>query len=252
MSTASTVAHEDIKPIPVRVKSGLVGSLQFALRRSVDLQLFTIWQVLGGHLPQLRGSLLDVGCGEMPFRSALHPEVRYTGLDVDEAVSFGMDENDSIQTFDGRSIPFADNSFDNVLCTEVLEHAEEPEILVAEIFRVLKPGGTFIMTVPFAARVHHAPYDFQRFTRYKLDAMLSGYSEVELAPRGNDIAVIANMLIVLAIRLLRPSLHLIWSLPLACVVAPLAGVFLFAAHLTMAIGKGSIDCPLGYSVVAKK
>jgi ubiquinone/menaquinone biosynthesis C-methylase UbiE len=243
---------EDVKPVPVRMRAGFAGFVQFAVRKIVDLQLHTIWQFLGPILPTLRGSLLDVGCGEMPFRFALHADVRYTGIDVEEALAFGMMGDEAICAFDGRTIPFPDDHFDNILCTEVLEHAEQPERLMAEMHRVLKPGGFLLLTVPFAARVHHAPYDFHRFTRYKLAQLFDGFSEKQIAPRGNDIATIANKLIVLTMRLLSPSPHMAWSLPMAILTAPVAGVFLIAAHLAIAANMGSSDDPLGYSVMARK
>ena len=243
---------EDIKPVPVRVGQGAAGSALFALRRVVDLQLFTIWRVLGPTLPKLRGSLLDVGCGEMPFRFALHPDVRYSGIDVEEALAFGMTADSAIRGFDGRNIPYPDDHFDNILCTEVIEHAADPDQLAREMRRVLKPGGTLVLTVPFSARVHHAPYDFNRFTRYRLAEMFASFSDAEITARGNDIAAIANKLIVLTLRLLRPSLHWVWKLPLAVLVAPVAGAFLLAAHVAIAVGAGSDDDPLGYALIATK
>ena len=76
-----------------------------------------------------------------------------------------------------RRIPFPDGHFDALLCTEVLEHAVAPEALIAEMHRVLRPGGSLVLTVPFAARVHHIPYDFHRFTRYQVAANVRRHSE---------------------------------------------------------------------------
>jgi SAM-dependent methyltransferase len=250
--TGSRHAPEQVKPIPVRITGGLGGRVRFALRRSVDLQLQTIWRFLGPILPGLEGRLLDVGCGEMPFRGSLPRSVDYTGIDVEAALAFGMRGDPAIRVFDGRSIPFADASFDHVLCTEVLEHAEDPAGLMAEIHRVLRPGGTLILTVPFAARVHHAPYDFNRFTRYGLAALTAPFASARIEARGNDIATIANKLIVLGMAMLRPSPALLWRAPLAVLLAPVAGAFLVAAHVAIARALGSVDDPLGYAVLAKK
>jgi SAM-dependent methyltransferase len=252
MKVIGVARVENVKPISVLIQPGNLGALKFWIRRSVDLQLLTIWRVLKPELLKVKGSLLDVGCGEMPFRFALHPDVVYTGIDVEEALAFGMTDNSAIQAFDGRNIPFPDNHFDNVLCTEVLEHAEAPEQLLNEMHRVLQPGGTLILTVPFAARVHHAPYDFHRFTIYKLETLFRPFARATIAPRGNDVATIANKLIVLMMRLLQPSLHLIWCLPLAVALAPVAALFCLAAHFMIAFGLGSVDDPLGYSVIAHK
>jgi SAM-dependent methyltransferase len=253
MSNVNIMASlEDVKPIPVRIGSGAMDKAIFALRQLVDLQLYTIWRALGPILPELRGNLLDVGCGEMPFRHALHPDVAYTGIDVAEAADFGMSGNDVVKMFDGTNIPFPDNSFDNVLCTEVLEHAIDPERLMQEMHRVLKPGGVLVLTVPFSAREHHAPYDFHRFTSYRLAAMLTNFTRYEIAARGNDIAAIASKLIVLLWRSLRPSLWMPLRLLLALPVLPMAAIFLAAGHWTIRVGGGSTDDPLGYSVRAVK
>lgn len=243
---------EQMKPLPVRIRAGFAGQCAFWLRRSVDLQLQTIWRFLGPILPTLEGKVLDVGCGEMPFRFALTGDVQYTGIDVAAADSFGMTRDGSIQLFDGRQIPFPDDYFHHVLCTEVLEHAEDPEMLMAEMHRVLRPGGSLILTVPFSARVHHAPYDFHRFTFYRLAQMLSPFRQYDIAARGNDVATIANKLIVLSMALLQPRRQILLGVFLAILCAPVAAVFLLAAQLGIALSMGSKDDPLGYAVRAYK
>lgn len=243
---------EQFRPVPVRVGSSLWSKVGFAARRFVDLQLGTIWTFLEPRLREVRGSLLDVGCGEMPYRTGISPEVRYTGIDVPQAAAFAMRASKNVVQFDGVTIPFPDGSFDTILCTEVLEHAASPAALIAEMKRVLKPGGTLLATVPFSARVHYAPYDVHRFTKYALTEMFGGFGSATIQERGNDLAVIANKLIVLAMRMTRPSR---WSLihwPLLVLLLPIAAVFLFVAHLALALDLGSKDDPLGYSIAATK
>lgn len=243
---------EQVQPIPLRFDASWRSRIGFALRCFVDLQLGTIWTFLGPRLAPLRGDLLDVGCGEMPYRSFLPAAVRYTGIDVPQASAFAMQGREGTVAFDGLSIPFPDAHFDTILCTEVLEHAPEPVALIAEMARVLKPGGTLIATVPFSARVHYAPYDFHRFSKYALDRMFASFAHVHIEERGDDIAVIANKLIVVAMRLARPSRY--WPIQWALLVAllPLALLFLLTAHLTMAFGLGSKDDCLGYAIMAVK
>lgn len=66
----------------------------------------------------------------------------YQGIDIGNASEFGMNKNRSnIIYYDGGKMPFNDQTFDNVLCIEVLEHAKNPQLLIAEIARVLKHGG---------------------------------------------------------------------------------------------------------------
>lgn len=245
---------EEFKPIPVRRTSGPLGKLLYCLRLVIDLQLLTCTRFLTPRLANVEGAVLDVGCGEMPFRPLLPANVRYTGLDVPQAVAFGMSDNKQIVAFDGKTIPLPDNSHDVLLCTEVLEHAVDPVTLIEEMHRVLRPGGLLLATVPFAARVHHAPYDFHRFTRFRLAAMFSSFGGVQIIERGNDIAVIANKLIVLSVRLANPrrSRNLFWTVPLLVLLAPCTIVALICAHLSLFLGTGSKDDPLGYGIVARK
>ncbi len=245
---------EDFKPIPVRRSPGVLGAALFNLRLVADLQLLTCVRFLAPRLSRMNGKVLDVGCGEMPFRSLLGPGASYTGIDVPSAQAFGMGSSPDIVPFDGRAIPFPDASFDHVLCTEVLEHVEEPSALISEMLRVLRSGGTIVLTVPFSARLHHAPYDFQRFTRFRLATLFKGFNDVEVEERGDDLAVIANKLVAVAARLAkpRPFAALLWRLPILAGLTPLVLLALFVAHLSMLCGWGSRMDPLGYAVRATK
>lgn len=252
MAEAIHRASEQFRPIPVRLSGSLLSTVAFAIRRFADLQLGTIWAFLEPRLSKLQGNLLDVGCGEMPFRGCLPPGVSYTGIDVPQARDFAMRENEAVISFNGVSIPFPDDSFDTVLCTEVLEHAAAPQELIAEIRRVLKPDGMLLATVPFSARVHYSPYDFHRFTKHALDGMFASFEDVRIEERGNDLAVIANKLIVAALRMVRPSAWSLLRWPSLLLLLPLAIAFLLFAHLSLALNLGSKDDPLGYSIVAVK
>jgi ubiquinone/menaquinone biosynthesis C-methylase UbiE len=92
--------------------------------------------------------VLDLGCGTGDsvelFRS-LEPRVSWTGADIGESPEVaGRTRTDArFVTFDGERLPFADSSFDLVYCKQVLEHVREPAPLLAEVARVLRPGGTF-------------------------------------------------------------------------------------------------------------
>lgn len=246
----SQSTNEEFKPIPIRFESGRFGRLKFFLRMGADLQLLTCWRFLAPHLRAFRGDVLDVGCGEMPFRNFLNENTRYTPLDIPAADTFGMGDHADIVHFDGRRIPFPDESFENILCTEVLEHAADPVELIAEMKRVLRPGGTILVTVPFSARVHHSPNDYHRFTNHCLERMFSSFSDVVVQERGDDLAVIANKLIVVNMRLANPSKF--WRLPLLAISVPAATVALAIAHISLLFRFGSKADPLGYGVIARK
>lgn len=243
---------EEFKPIPVKHGTGPLGAAAFRLRMIPDLQLLTCVRFLSPRLAAAKGAVLDVGCGEMPFRALLPPACQYTGIDVPVADEFGMTQHPDIVAFDGIHIPFPDASFDCVMCTEVLEHVRDPDALIAEMFRVLRPAGSLLVTVPFSARVHHAPHDYSRFTRYRLTDMFRAFADVTIEERGDDLAVLANKLIVICMRLLKPSPALIWRLPLLLILGPMTAVSLLIAHISLKLGWGSRADPLGYGLCARK
>jgi ubiquinone/menaquinone biosynthesis C-methylase UbiE len=90
--------------------------------------------------------VLDLGCGPGDsvdlFRS-LEPRVQWTGADIAQSpeVAERTRTDADFVTFDGEHLPFADASFDLVYCKQVLEHVRRPEPLLAEVARVLRPGG---------------------------------------------------------------------------------------------------------------
>lgn len=241
---------------PIPVNGPEISGIWFSFRQCIDLQLKTIVSSLRMLLPTLKGDVLDIGAGHSPWRCFLNSSVRYTGVDVRSADQFGMSEQKEVVYYDGTTLPFPDCVFDAAICIEVLEHAIDPRLLLSEAFRVLKPGATFALTVPWSARVHHIPFDFHRFTRYQLDKMLceAGFQNVEIKERGNDICAIANKLIVIVWRLLMPArkIHLIWTLPLAILVTCVALFFLFCAHVSLYFDLGSKEDPLGYFLMCTK
>lgn len=253
LSLTETKGRQDgFKPVPVRAPEGRYGRLALRFRCFFDLQLATILPPLSQTLPQLSGSVLDVGCGERPYRHLLSPDASYTGIDVPESSDFGMARNPEIVLFDGATIPFAAETYDAILCTEVLEHCPEPAQLIAEMERVLRPGGTLVMTVPFAARIHHSPHDYTRFTPYALERMLGAFTGVSIVPRGNEVATIANKLLVLTLSLAGSSRRPVLDKLAAALVAPMAAVFTLAAHVSLRGARRPTDDPLGYFIIARK
>jgi len=126
------------------------------------------------------GRLVDIGCGTKPYRAALAPLLS-EHVGVDHAASPHDGSNvDLCGT--AYAIPAEPGAFDGAVCTAVLEHLEEPEQALRECFRVLKPGGTAVYTVPFIWHLHEEPRDFYRFTKYGLTYLFTkaGFEIVEL------------------------------------------------------------------------
>lgn len=243
---------------PISVKPPATHPFLFRLRCLIDLQLGTIVQYLRPALRLAGGRVLDVGAGQSPWRDWLPASTTYQGIDVGHADEFGMGSKRSdVIYYDGRLMPFDDAAFECALCIEVLEHSEDPQLLISEMARVLQPGGVLLLTVPWSARQHHLPHDYHRFTRERLHGLLvqNGFTDIDIRERGNDIAAIANKLTVLTIRLLRPARPIwamFWTLPMSLLCGVLATVFIVAAHVSISLGMGSKEDPLGYFVRAKK
>ena len=141
-------------------------------------------------------SVLDLGCGPGGSRAvfqAQHPGVRWTGLDVPGSPSPPPPGPD-IQLYDGGRIPFADGTFDVVYCKQVLEHVDDPRRVLAEVARVLAPGGHFAGSTsqmePFHARSTFG------YTPYGLSLLLreAGLAVEELRPGIDGLTLIARSL----------------------------------------------------------
>lgn len=153
-----------------------------------------------GHSDKIRKSIrenirekvkiLDVGCNYkpyFPFFEGLFES--YIGLDIHEGEHIDV-------VAKAEKIPFPDNSFDVILCFQVLEHIENPEKAISEMRRVLKDGGLLMLTTHGTYHEHMQPYDYWRWTRYGLRKILKNFSDVQvedLCPPGMSIFEIVNL-----------------------------------------------------------
>ena len=241
---------------PISVKPPSKNHLLFWARCWFDLQLGTIVKHLRPAMRLLNGHILDIGAGECPWKNWLPLDCTYQGIDVDNANEFGMiNRKKDIVYYNGKDMPFPASTFDGALCIEVMEHVKNPDEFLSEISRVMKTGGTLLLSVPWSARCHHIPHDYYRFTKEQLAALLTrnNFPHPEIHERGNDIGAIAAKLVVLTIRLLTPARlsAAIWTIPVGLLVAGIASVMLISAHISDWLGGGSEDDPLGYFVRAR-
>jgi len=125
-----------------------------------------------------RGRVLDAGCGRRPYAEFFS---YYTGRDFDR-VRYA--DAPAGVWGSGMELPFRDKAFATVFSSQVLEHVPEPWRMVAEMARVLEPGGHLILTAPHIWGLHEAPHDYFRFTCYGLEhlARRVGLQPVEVRP----------------------------------------------------------------------
>lgn len=124
--------------------------------------------------------ILDAGAGNGPYKP-LFTDMHYESADfcqVDKA--YGA----ITHVCDLAAIPVPSERYDLVLCTQVLEHVSDPKEMLAELFRVLKPGGVLYASAPLFYEEHEAPYDYFRYTRFGLRYVLEsvGFQVGQLQP----------------------------------------------------------------------
>ena len=157
-----------------------IGTEEF-WRLAVDHQTAydALKPMIQGHV---RGVALDIGAGKLAWRSLIAASAdRYVATDAFEThldIAFVSDVQ--------GNLPVADRTFDSAFCCSVLEHTQEPWKAFDEFYRILKPGGKMVLSVPFLYYLHGQPSDYYRFTRYGIEnlARKSGFEIVELRVAG--------------------------------------------------------------------
>jgi SAM-dependent methyltransferase len=98
---------------------------------------------------------------------------------------------------DGHRLPFADGALDGVICTGVLEHVNDAEVVTREIWRVTRPGGLIYVAVPFMQGYHPASgthQDFRRLTHVGLQELLSAFERLDSGVSGGPSSSVAWIL----------------------------------------------------------
>ena len=158
----------------------MLRALVDALRAEIDRAL--------GTRQALR--VLDVGCGEKPYYPLFASRAaEYRGIDA--APGPQVDDVGAVE-----ALPYPDGSFDVVLCTQVLEHVADPRRAVAEIARVLAPGGAAFVSTHGVFLYHPDPVDLWRWTHAGLERLFASsaaWDEIRVTSNGEAVACLAYL-----------------------------------------------------------
>ena len=147
--------------------------------------------------------VLDVGCGGKPYKPLFEPfAAEYVGVDVDNQAA----------ELEGavESLPVGDGSFEVVLCTQVLEHAEDPARAVSELSRVTATGGRVLASTHGVQLYHPNPVDYWRWTHAGLQRLFEQHGDwrsVTVKPGSGTAACVAMIVALYGDLLLRKRLH---------------------------------------------
>ena len=162
--------------------SGLLGKMQDILKRYgkfyyLLLKIFapvygekSYKKKIGKVLEEYDKSniILNLGSGPVYFRNR---------TDIINVDIFAFDEVDIVA--DCESLPIENDTVDMIINVAMLEHVKDPEAVVHEMFRILKPEGKVICRLPFMMPFHAAPHDYQRWTLPGIKRLFHEFSNIE-------------------------------------------------------------------------
>lgn len=139
-----------------------------------------LYNFINRYAPKMNGSILDFGCGRKPYKELFINCTKYVGLDIK------LNEDSERNVFadiyyQGNKFPIENETFDNIFSSEALELISNPDEILGEINRVLRPEGYFLLTVPFVWEEHWLPYDFCRYSSSGIRTLLerNGFAIIE-------------------------------------------------------------------------
>ena len=187
---------------------------------------FTPGYLISRWVGRQRGCLLNFGSGSRSLGA------RVVNLDIDESAHVHVVNR-------SEGVPFADESFEAVLLEYVLEHVGPIESLLDEVVRVLKPGGSVLITVPFRQSYHACPQDFWRFTHEGLERLLRrhGLDDVHVEVYGGPTSAwidATKEFLATICSFGSPLLYALWSQAFIVPFIPLRYLDLLLRHLPVA------------------
>lgn len=205
---------------------------------------------LGKFIPLYKGTLYDLGAGESPYKKFFlqHAQqyiaVDWTGSLHNTKADIAADLN--------QPLPIASEVADTVVSLSVMEHLCEPQTMLNEAFRILKPGGGMVLQVPWQWWIHEAPYDFFRYTPYGLKYLFgkAGFVDVVVAPQSGFFTMWLLKFNYFTLRFIRGPRPLRWAI--RAVLLPIWYLDQKAAPYLDKLDKNWAAEASGYFVTARK
>ena len=161
-----------------------------------EIVLHELCTFLSERFAQGGDHVLDLGAGTRPYAPIYAPVFRRsTAVDV----AYSPHDVRGVDVFaPADDLPFDDETFDFVLCTEVLEHCPDPRAVMREIARVLRPGGYTFLTTPFLVALHDLPHDYFRYTPPALHMLAKevDLTIIDIRAKGEYAAVLLSNLVL--------------------------------------------------------
>lgn len=149
-----------------------------------------------------KGSLLDIGCGDKPYKDFFTQISSYRGIDFknysknpwynDKKPDLFFNEN-YVKNF---ILPFPNNSFNNIVSFQVIEHHKDPQKMIDEMFRIIKNDGLMLLSFTLLVGLHEVPNDYFRFTEFGLSQLLKKHKHkiLEIKKQGSLFSTISYLL----------------------------------------------------------
>ncbi len=199
------------------------------IKMRVDAEKYSIIKFMKFVSKEVKKSdkVLDAGAGSCPYKKYVS-HANYESTDFEDIFK---KKSKKLHNFlcSLEDIPKPNNSYDVVVNTQVLQHVEEPQKVINELYRILKPGGKLFLTAPQGWGIHAAPYHFFNFTNFGLKSLFekAGFKIVFIKPRGGIFWYLGKRISSL------PSYILFQYLPQKKVRATLIFLILFPLYLIL-------------------
>jgi len=237
-------------PTKFDLKKGILKASKRSNHLSLSSRIFanSIANFYTNNIPQfIKGRIVDLGCGKVPFYGFYKDYIT-------ENICIDWDNNEIENPFLdlkqdlNLKLNFEDNEFDSIILSDVLEHIRKPDLLMGEMYRILKPQGTVIFNVPFFYWIHEEPYDYYRYTEYALKLMAedAGFTVVKIETLGGIPEVLGDLLSKIIVRL--PLI----GLSLTKIIQLMILSFLKTKTGQIISKKSAKKFPIGYGIILKK